>query len=1032
MQLSWHTDGVPFQVMSKRSFLVKKPTWGALSTARTFRLSSNPYSGLSRLSESGANLPPRKGSFMTHTSFLRPSSAVLGPQDMSERETQKHKEYMGMLENLSLAQREELRTVQEEIGWCKNKSANDYEWIQPWDKDHFEQSHESDWSSEDEHNGESEDEDHLALPRVVGAPIYTRNWAERLANEQQSWERQIPLLCDAFLAYRRTGLRASVPADSCSASAQVSFELDSLLLTERKKLTFTPGSPAEPVNVTLMRQGFLSPTPNIPKLAIHVDVLRFSVALRWHASALSVQAIAASLSELYNVPYMRHLRTQLSNTIDVYLAILRMIDSRVNRTLNRDECDWQLRNSCAACTYRLDDEPDLKYSMLITLDGNDSLKRVATSAIFENEVKAKAAKKEKAKIMKVGSAPGTREQTAQDGSSTEEPNVPTSETTIHGPTLCEERWKNAKADENARPIVVFDETGVFAACCRHGTALLLADMKRSGELAKYGLAMVDKLGNVFGGKLLIGYDIGCTFNKTVSRSPLVGPIAQKLGLSFCVGAFHGYSHNRACQLSYHPLYVEGAGSENFEGCERLFSSTNATAITTRHASAFHRRQHISLHLTGWNTTKRCNLGSVLKSKYVATLKVIENAPRIIQGLNPHGTEEMWHLYVQAERDYYGALEHPPPDNAFSILYIKRLRVLLEKEKAFNEVFSTEYAYVLPGMIEKFRHHPKVQGTATEDTYQDVIARNTRQLESKRTAATEQLLAIQTEVSQLELEYEISPRWTPGCSEWIAAEKLEALSDFHAALDSLERGTIQRLMELKKANVSGTGYKLRVFIAKALKRREKALHNALRNYNALACKMEPPRPTLTFKELIEGAYISNFDFLRQSQHGIQAAEWAKPVNLQCTREWQSLKRAQEEIARLNVEIRRVVTHIQDEEDFLIKKAQSLEQLDPNLAHEIRTRSEHTIQVNQIITRDIRAISKLKGFSGNLTCGKRPISATSPKTMGGAASDSHHSVGISPLSPAEVNTEVESEEETVMELPDDTRTELSNLEQSCHVQ
>ncbi|KAB5588154.1 hypothetical protein CTheo_8400 [Ceratobasidium theobromae] len=463
------------------------------------------------------------------------------------------------------------------------------------------------------------------------------------------------------------------------------------------------------------------------------------------------------------------------------------------------------------------------------------------------------------------------------------------------PTLCEERWKNAKADENARPIVAFDETGVFAACCRHGTALSLTDMKQSGELAKYGLATVDKLGDTFGSRLLIGYDIGCTFNKTVAQSPLVGPLAEKLGISFCVGSFHGYGHNRLCQLSYHPLYVEGAGLENFEGCERLFSSTNATAITTRHASAFHRRQHITQHLIGWNAVKRCNLGSVLKSKYISALQVIENAPKRLQELDPYGTEEMWRSYVQAERDYYQALKHPHPESAFSIMYIKRLRVLHEKEKAFREVYSVEYAYMIPEMIEKFRNRPDIQGTNQASNYQNTIAKNTRQLESKRTAATEQLLAIQTEVSQLELEHNINPRWSPGGPEWIAAEKLEAHSDFHAALDNLEHTTIQRLMELEKANVSGTGYKLQIFIAKALKRREKALRNALQTYNTLACKVNPPRPTLTFKELIECAYIAHFDFLRQSQHGIQAAEWARPRNLQCSREWQGLERAREEIA-----------------------------------------------------------------------------------------------------------------------------------------
>jgi hypothetical protein len=106
----------------------------------------------------------------------------------------------------------------------------------------------------------------------------------------------------------------------------------------------------------------------------------------------------------------------------------------------------------------------------------------------------------------------------------------------------------------------------------------------------------------------MGYDIGCTFRGTAQRSPLVGPLVREQRFSFCVGSFHGYAHNRKCQLRNHPLNLEGAGAESFEECETLFSSTNSTALTTRHASAFHRRQLIVLHLSGWDLGRRCALG----------------------------------------------------------------------------------------------------------------------------------------------------------------------------------------------------------------------------------------------------------------------------------------------------------------------------------------------------------------------------------------------------------------------------------------
>lgn len=44
--------------------------------------------------------------------------------------------------------------------------------------------------------------------------------------------------------------------------------------------------------------------------------------------------------------------------------------------LGRDTPDWRLKHVCPACTYKIKDEAPLLYSMLYTMDGNDSLKRV--------------------------------------------------------------------------------------------------------------------------------------------------------------------------------------------------------------------------------------------------------------------------------------------------------------------------------------------------------------------------------------------------------------------------------------------------------------------------------------------------------------------------------------------------------------------------------------------------------------------------------------------------------------------------------
>jgi hypothetical protein len=48
---------------------------------------------------------------------------------------------------------------------------------------------------------------------------------------------------------------------------------------------------------------------------------------------------------------------------------------------------------------------------------------------------------------------------------------------------CADNWKASQANELRRIWNIYEETGVFAAACRHGQILWLADMVRSGELS---------------------------------------------------------------------------------------------------------------------------------------------------------------------------------------------------------------------------------------------------------------------------------------------------------------------------------------------------------------------------------------------------------------------------------------------------------------------------------------------------------------------------------------------------------------------
>lgn len=109
--------------------------------------------------------------------------------------------------------------------------------------------------------------------------------------------------------------------------------------------------------------------------------------------------------------------------------------------------------------------------------------------------------------------------------------------------------------------------------------------------------------------IMVGYDIGCGFSTTASRSPRLSGLIKKHNLRFCVNGFHGHAHVRRCQLRWHVLYQTGVGLEDLETCERLFSDSNRLARSSRQMSRFHRRQALVHYITRWNNDKFLGLGS---------------------------------------------------------------------------------------------------------------------------------------------------------------------------------------------------------------------------------------------------------------------------------------------------------------------------------------------------------------------------------------------------------------------------------------
>ena len=163
----------------------------------------------------------------------------------------------------------------------------------------------------------------------------------------------------------------------------------------------------------------------------------------------------------------------------------------------------------------------------------------------------------------------------------------------------------------------------------------------------------------------------------------------------------------------------------------------------------------------------------------------------------------------------------------------------------------------------------------------------------------------------------------------------------------------------------TGYKLRKHIGKALQTHSAAIRTALTQYNAAAKALG--RRTLEFDEVVEYAFLANFDLLRDTRQDISTCPWASPAARLAINTYFKLCRAEEEVIRLNVEIRRMVTYLVDEERYLRACEALYQDTHPALAHQISRYHAIHSRFTQLHLRSLEKISCLPGFSGTLTPG-----------------------------------------------------------------
>ncbi|KAG1771089.1 hypothetical protein EV702DRAFT_1181517 [Suillus placidus] len=260
----------------------------------------------------------------------------------------------------------------------------------------------------------------------------------------------------------------------------------------------------------------------------------------------------------------------------------------------------------------------------------------------------------------------------------------------------------------------------------------------------------------------------------------------------------------------------------------------------------------SEHFAFWDEDKYAALTLTLIHTLTIELSAVKQALNL--------TDADFIRFHADEKSYLESLKEPPLQDRLQIRYVQVLDDLAEWQ------------------LEWVRAREVANQALTDVAIGDLHQINTAitQVQIQVDAAYAKLQNAEAFTSHIENQLAIEERWTVGGEKYIKFKEEASLQKYHVALNELERLVVMRLFELSKLSLSGTGYKLRQQIGKALQRRSDAIRNAINKYNLQAAALDPPWPRLLWKDIADYSFLGEFDLLRYSRTDIREVDWSKPA------------------------------------------------------------------------------------------------------------------------------------------------------------
>ena len=133
-------------------------------------------------------------------------------------------------------------------------------------------------------------------------------------------------------------------------------------------------------------------------------------------------------------------------------------------------------------------------------------------------------------------------------------------------------------------------------------------------------------------------------------------------------------------------------------------------------------------------------------------------------------------------------------------------------------------------------------------------------------------------------------------------------------------------------------------------------------------MHPRRRILKWEEVVKYAFLSDFDLLQDGRQDISKLPWVSPMGHHAMDLHFKTCHTREEIQRLNIEIRRLITYVRDEETYLHECESRLKAVHPGLAYQVSRHRNVRGHFTLKHLKHLGDIASLPGFSGTLVPGE----------------------------------------------------------------